>query len=160
MCSAYIHGPTYIPKLRAWGEVHCPLRHPSRDITKIRFHMSKVSDFDKKWGKYHFCDAPLNYTVLDLIFYRSKHLPTHLYVADVFPPFLGFVLIGREQPNYCRRLSEPGSIYTSPATCFGKLDVGHCCLKNREHYSILTHGIMECLASPYNSKTTLNCEYM
>ena len=32
--------------------------------------------------------------------------------------------------------------------------------KNREHYSILTHCMMEWLrAGPYNGKTTLNCEY-
>ena len=40
----------------------------------------------------------------------------------------------------------------------------HCCCsmvsKNREHYSILTHCMMEWLrAGPYNGKTTLNCEY-
>ena len=44
----------------------CPIRHPSRDITKIRFHI-KSSVFDKKkWGKWHFCDARLNFTFFDL----------------------------------------------------------------------------------------------
>ena len=33
-----------------------------------------------------------------------------------FPQILGLVLISREQPHYCRRLSAPGAIYTSPAT--------------------------------------------
>ena len=48
-------------------EVHCPIRHASRDITKLPFHISNLSDFDKKkWGKWHFCDAPLNFTVFDL----------------------------------------------------------------------------------------------
>ena len=32
---------------------------------------------------------------------------TIIYVADVFPHFLGLVLIGREQPHYCRRFSAP-----------------------------------------------------
>ena len=26
----------------------------------------KSSVFDKKWGKWHFCDAPLNFTVFDI----------------------------------------------------------------------------------------------
>ena len=43
----------------------CPIRHPSRDTTKIRFHICQ-SVFDKKWGKWHFCDAPLNFAVFDL----------------------------------------------------------------------------------------------
>ena len=34
----------------------------------------------------HFCDAPLNFTVFDLNFYRSKDVPTHLYTwHNVFP---------------------------------------------------------------------------
>ena len=47
---------------------HCPIRHPSRDTTKIRFpYISQVFS-TKKWGKWHFCDAPLNFTVFDLNF--------------------------------------------------------------------------------------------
>ena len=70
--------------------------------------------------------------------------------------FLGHVLIGREQPYYCRRPSAPGAICTSPATCFSTRPVGHYCWKNREYYSILTHFIMEFMVGTYNGKTTLN----
>ena len=45
---------------------HCLIRHPSRDIiTKTRFPV-KVKCFRQKWGKWHFCDVPLNFTVFDL----------------------------------------------------------------------------------------------
>ena len=27
--------------------------------------MNKLSEFDKEWGKWHFCDAPLDFTDLD-----------------------------------------------------------------------------------------------
>ena len=60
-------------------KVHCPIRHPSRYITKILFYISKLSDFDKKIGIWHFCDAKLNFTVFDQNFLRSKHLPKHIY---------------------------------------------------------------------------------
>ena len=63
-----------------------------------------------------------------------------------FPHYSGHVLIGREQPHYCRRLSGPGAIYTLRPTWFSTCHVGRYCRKNREHFSILTHCIMVCLA--------------
>ena len=62
------------------------------------------------------------------------------------PHYSGHVLIGREQPHYCRRLSGPGAIYTLRPTWFSTCHVGRYCRKNREHFSILTHCIMVCLA--------------
>ena len=62
--------------LKAQGEhrykFQCPIRHPSRDITKTRFHIY-VQWFTKKIRKkLHFCDAPLNFAILDLKFYPRK----------------------------------------------------------------------------------------
>ena len=94
---------------------------------------------------------------------NTNKVDWHTYMRSmVFFPhvFRGLVLIGREQPHYCRCLSAPGAVYTSPATCYSTRPVGHYHRKNREYYSILTHCIMECLAGPYNGKTTVNYEYM
>ena len=82
---------------------------------------------------------------------------TFIYVAWCLPAFFG-ACIGRS--GTATLLSAPGTIYTSPPTCFSTRPVGHYCRKNREHYSILTHCIMEYLAGQYNGKTTLICEYM
>ena len=57
---------------------------------------------DPKW---YFCDAPLNFTVFDLKFKRSKHLPTHLYTKhDVFPALFGACI---DQSGTVTLLSAP-----------------------------------------------------
>ena len=80
-----------------------------------------------------------------------------MYVAWCFPALFGARI---DRSWTATLLSAPSAIFTSPATCFSARPVGHFCRKNREYYSILTHWIMECLAWPYNGKTTLNCQYM
>ena len=43
--------------------MHCPIRYPSRDITKTRFIRIKPSSDGNKW---HYCDAALNFANFDL----------------------------------------------------------------------------------------------
>ena len=82
---------------------------------------------------------------------------THLYVADVFPANFRACV---DQSGTATLLSAPiGAWCHLHIACYLRL-VGHYCRKNREHYSILTHCIMEYLAGQYNGKTTLICEYM
>ena len=86
----------------------------------------------------------LRFSIWSLTIQTFTH--TCIYVADVLPHFWRLVLIGREQPHYyCRRLSAPGAIYTSPATCFSTRPVGQYCRKNRE-LLLHTHCTMECSA--------------
>ena len=143
-------------------EVHCPIRHASRDITKIRFHISKLSDFDKKNGENGISAMPRSILRFSIWNLNDPNIYPHIYIRSMMflTHFLGLAFIGREQPHYCRCLSAPSAIYTSPATCFSTCPFGHYCRKNHEHYSTLTHGIMKCLAWPCNGKTVLNCEYI
>ena len=46
---------------------HCPIHHLSRDLNKTRFLTCQVISTEK-WRKWHFCDAPLNFTVFHLKF--------------------------------------------------------------------------------------------
>ena len=39
-------------------EVYCPIRHASGVITEIRFHVSKLSDFDNRMKKMAFLRCP------------------------------------------------------------------------------------------------------
>ena len=55
-------------------------------------------------------------------------------------------------------MTARGVIDTSPITCFCTCPARHS-RKNREQYSTPGYFIMECLARPYNDKTTLNYKY-
>ena len=101
-------------------EVHCPIRHASRDITKIRFHISKLSDFDKKNGENGISAMPRSILRFSIWNLNDPNIYPHIYIRSMMflTHFLGLAFIGREQPHYCRRLSAPSAIYTSPATCF------------------------------------------
>ena len=98
-------------------EVYCPIRHASGVITEIRFHVSKLSDFDNRMKKMAFLRCPAQ-----LYGFRSEILTIQTFIPIrsmmCSRHFSGFVLIGREQPHCCRRLSAPSAIYTLPATCF------------------------------------------
>ena len=70
-------------------EVHCPIRHPSRDMTKIIFQISKLRYFYQIWGKWHFCDAPLSFTVFDLKF-NDPNIYPHMHIRSrCFAELLG-----------------------------------------------------------------------
>ena len=57
-------------KLKTQGEhrhkFRCRIRHPLRDVTKIRFLVYMSSDHAKNGKKWHFGDAPLNFAIFDL----------------------------------------------------------------------------------------------
>ena len=65
------------------------------------------------------------------------------------------------KPTTDHQMTAPGVSDTLPATCFRicTCPVRHC-RRNRGRYSVLAYSIMQCLAGPYNGKTTLSCDCM
>ena len=121
MCSAYIQGPTYIHMERAWGWGSLPNSPSIKRYYQNSILYIWVPWFLPKLRKRAFLGCPAQfYGFRSETWTIQRCTHTFIYVANVFPHFLGLVLIGREQPHYCRRLSAPGVMYTSPATCFSK----------------------------------------
>ena len=92
-------------------------------------------------------------------------MPSSAYIAiDAgYLPHLVYALATTihqgNQPLTDHQMMARGVSDTSPATCLIICTYPvRRCRKNGGHYSTLTHCIMECLAGPYNGKTTLNCD--
>ena len=118
-------------------EVHCPNRHAWRDMTIMRFHISKLSDFGNKYGENGIAAMLRPILRFSIWNFNDSNIYPHTYIRSMmfFPHLLGLVLIGRQQPHCCRRL-----VPFTPRllTCFSTRPIGYYCRKNREHYSILT----------------------
>ena len=142
-------------------EVHCPFRHASRDISKVRFHISKLSDFDEKKGVSGISAMPRSILGFSTWNFNDPNTYPHIYICSMmfYRTFLGLywsVVNNHITVGTCRRLVPftPRllcvSVHIPLATTVQKI-------ANIARYS---HIVIECLAWPYNGKTTLNCEYM
>ena len=104
----YMDLRTYIGNVNE-VEVHCPIRHASRDTTKIWLNISKWSDFEKKMGKRAFLQCPAQfYGFRSEILTIQTFTHTLVYVAWCFSrTFWGlywWVVNSHITVGACRRL--------------------------------------------------------